>query len=149
MRTSRKQTIVCVNAAYASEWTSVMLRLLEPLLYRAECRSIIVGGIINVVNHGATQHLFDKHAITCVTDTRRQRCPRRASWAASLWRPKPPSAGGNARRVGTSRQLPPRIVGHPPEVCGKRSHPYIDFIQSAMVWKCLSWNAAKYKQKSH
>jgi len=29
-----------------------MLRLLETLLYRAQCRSIIVGRIINVVNHG-------------------------------------------------------------------------------------------------
>jgi len=29
-----------------------MLRLLETLQYRAQCRSIIVGRIINVVNHG-------------------------------------------------------------------------------------------------
>jgi len=55
-----------------------MLQVLESLLYRAECGSIIVGGIINVVNHGVAQRLFDKHAITCVTDTRRQRCPRRS-----------------------------------------------------------------------
>ena len=60
-----------------------MLRLLEPLQYRVEYRSIIVvvgggGAVINVVNHAAAgvaaQHLFDKHAITCVTDTRRLRC---------------------------------------------------------------------------
>ena len=57
---SAEQTIGCECGL--SESTSVMLRLLETLLYRAKCRSIIVGRIINVV--------FDKHAITSVTDPR-------------------------------------------------------------------------------
>jgi len=91
-----------------------MLRLLETLLYRAECRSIIVGRIINVVNHGRgpafvwqTRNYFC-HRYTTVM-------PTTSILAASLWRPKPPWGVGNAHRVGTRRQLSPHVVDHPPK----------------------------------
>ena len=94
-----------------SKSTTVMLRLLEPIQYRVEYRSIIVvvgggGAVINVVNHAAAgvaaQHLFDKHAITCVTDTRRLRCsdcrifaPPRTSAHTSHHRGQLPAPGYN------------------------------------------------------
>jgi len=63
---SEEKTVEC--AFSLSESTFVMLRLLETLQYRALRRSIIVGRIINVVNHG--------HGPAFVWQTRNYFCHR-------------------------------------------------------------------------
>jgi len=101
-----------------------MLRLLETLLYRVECRSIISSGIINVVNHGCDPAF--------VWQTRNYLCHRYRD-ACVIYRLSLFVTAETARRegerwsFGTSRQLSPHVVGKPPQKCGWRTRSSTDY----------------------